>query len=207
MDGARLNVTNTANVADRSIALTGVLNPTSDSGKFNNDGITNVNQPNFYRHQRGLLARRSSCQRHLRSARPRPAATDRGASPAIILADGSYAITATAVDQFGVTTTTAPVTIVPDLVIDTVGPRVVFAAFDRLIGTVYYTFQDFQQDGTTPGGSGLLVQSLSDSANYSLNRVHARPPGKYIVTNITGRRRSDNRLRTTSPWCSTTAAI
>jgi hypothetical protein len=39
------------------------------------------------------------------------------------LADGRSTITATAVDQFGVTRTTAPVTIASDLVIDTAGPR------------------------------------------------------------------------------------
>ena len=38
------------------------------------------------------------------------------------LANGIYQITATGVDQFGETTTTAPVTIVPNLVVDTVGP-------------------------------------------------------------------------------------
>ena len=100
------------------------------------------------------------------------------------LADGNYAITATAVDQFGETTTTAPVTVVPDLVIDTVGPRITYAAFDRFDSTVTYTFQDVLADWATPGGSGLLIQSLSDAANYSLNLVLARPAGTYIVTSI-----------------------
>ena len=55
-----------------------------------------------------------------------------------------------------------------------------------MTGTESYTFQDFQQDGTTPGGSGTLVQSLYDSANYSLNRVHTQGlRARYIVTDIT----------------------
>ena len=102
------------------------------------------------------------------------------------------------------TTTASPVTIVPNLVIDTVGPRVTFAAFDRLTGTLTFTFQDFQQDGVTPGGSGLLVQSLSDSANYSLNRVHApRVLGQVHRHQISAWCPERIRRPTTSPWCST----
>ena len=46
-NGSRLTIDNTANVADNPIVLTGQLNPASDSGKYDNDGITDVAQPNF----------------------------------------------------------------------------------------------------------------------------------------------------------------
>jgi hypothetical protein len=178
-----LNISNTATVNDVAIDLTGILNPASDSGKYNNDGITNVAQPNFY----GTSEPFSHVTLY---AKGNPVGQTQAGSDGAWsitsnhLADGTYAITATAVDQFGRTTTAAPVTIVPSLVIDTVGPRITFAAFDRLTATVTYTFQDVLQNGVTPGGTGLLVQSLSDAANFSLNRVHTRPPGTYIVTGI-----------------------
>ena len=46
--GSKLTITNTANVADNSIPLTGSLNPASDSGLFTGTpDTTNVTQPNF----------------------------------------------------------------------------------------------------------------------------------------------------------------
>jgi hypothetical protein len=185
VDGARLNLTNTATVADNPIVLTGRLNPASDSGKFNNDGITNVTEPNFF----GTSEPFSHVALFANGTPIGQAQAGSDGSWSITsnhLADGSYVIQATAVDQFGVTTTAAPVTITPRLLIDTVGPRITFAAFDRFTGTEFYTFQDVLQDGTTPGGSGPLIQSLSDAANYYLNNVHApKVLGRYIVTNIT----------------------
>jgi hypothetical protein len=161
-----------------------VLNPASDSGKSHSDGITNVAQPNFY----GMSEPFSHVVLFANGTPIGKTQAGSDGSWSITsnhLPDGGYTITAMAVDQFGVTM--APlVTIVPNLVIDTVGPRITFAAFDRLTGTETFTFQDVYQDGTTPGGSGLLIQSLSDAANYYLNRVHApKVLGRYIVTDIT----------------------
>ena len=96
------------------------------------------------------------------------------------LADGHYVITATATDQFGVTTTTAPTTITPNLQIDTVGPVITGAFFNRLNGEVDYTIVD-------PAiASGVRVATLLDSANYLFTKVHANKafPGKWIATNI-----------------------
>ncbi len=46
--GSKLTITNTANVADNSIPLTGSLNPASDSGlSTGTPDTTNVTQPNF----------------------------------------------------------------------------------------------------------------------------------------------------------------
>ncbi|MFO0890701.1 MAG: Ig-like domain-containing protein [Isosphaeraceae bacterium] len=184
LDGTRVIVRNTATVADRAIALSGVLNPASDSGKFNNDAITNINQPNFY----GTSEPFSDVVLYANGSLIGQAEANSDGAWSItsnLLSDGSYAITAQAIDQFGVTTTPTPVTIVPALVIDTIAPRMTYAAFDRMIGTAYYTFQDYLPDQHTPGGTGPLVQSLEDSANFSLNRVHTRPPGTYIVSAIT----------------------
>ena len=180
--GSTLTVPVTANVQDVPMFLIGQLNPLSDSGKSHTDAITNVTQPNFY----GLTqpyANVTLFANGIKVGQAEAASDGYWTINSSALADGTYAITAKATDQFGLTTTASPITIVSNLVIDTVAPRVTNAAFDRLTGTVSFTFQDFPQSATS-GESGLLVQSLSDAANYSLNRVHVRLPGTYIVTAI-----------------------
>lgn len=184
--GSKLTVTNTASVADRPINLTGQLNPASDKGVSNTDDITKVKQPHFFGTSEPLS--------HVTLF-----ATRTGGGPLVqigetqakgngswnivshvALADGSYVITATAVDQFGVTTTAAPVTITAHLVIDTAGPVIASASFNRLSGQVDYVIQ-----GPSPA-SGVNLATLLDSANYELTKVHANKafPGKWIVTNI-----------------------
>jgi len=192
-DGARLTISNpNVTVADNPIVLTGKLNPASDSGKFHNDGITNVNQPNFFGKSEPLstvtLSATASDGTITQIGSVEAGSNGSWSITSDLLADGSYTITASAVDQFGITTTTdQPITTNVGggntLVIDTVGPRITNAQFSRLNETIFFTFQDFPQSATS-GESGLLLQSLSDAANYSLNRVLARPAGTFIVTSI-----------------------
>lgn len=185
--GTTLTIGNTAHIADVPITLTGQLNPASDSGKSHSDGITNVNQPNFF----GTSEPNSHVSLF---------STPTGGSGATLigqgvadasgfwsitsdrLADGSYTITATAVDASGHTTTTAPLSILPNLkegplVIDTVGPRATAVSFDRLTGKVLLTFQDDR--------SGMLQQTLVDAANFAFNKQHSRPLGRFIITSLT----------------------
>src|SRR5207248_165677 len=91
-------------------------------------------------------------------------------------------ITATAIDQFGITTTASPTVITSDLLIDTKGPVIDGLFFNRLNGQVDYIIKD---PGATP--SGVWLPSILDSANYQLTKVHANKafPGKWIVTNVT----------------------
>jgi len=192
-EGSTLTVFNTANVQDNPILLTGTLNPASDSGKYHSDGITKVTQPNF----EGTSEPFSHVTVYANGVPLGSTQTGSDGSWSLTsnirLADGNYAISATAIDQFGKTTTVAPVPIYTNftgpaptntLVIDTVGPRVVAASFNRFDATVTFTFEDFQQNGATPGGSGLLLQSLYDANNYSLNRLLPKPAGTFVVTAI-----------------------
>ncbi len=184
--GSKLTVKNTANVADRPINLFGQLNPATDSGVSDTDDITNVKQPDFFGTSEpfshvalfatplgggvavpiGLTQANGNGYWNIMSVVP--------------LADGRYVINGTAVDQFGVTTTPAPVVITPDLVIDTVGPVITNVVWNRLNGQVDYTIQD-----PSPA-SGLNVATLLNSANYQFTKVHANKayPGKWIATNI-----------------------
>ncbi len=177
VDGSGLTIQNTANVADIPIALTGILNPASDSGYSNTDDITDVKQPKFY----GTSEPFSHVT--LYATAPGGPAVLIGQATAAgdgswkitshVLADGKYLITAHAIDQFG-KTTAGPVVITQKLVIDTVGPRVTGEVFDRLGGSVYLVYQDTN--------SGLNLTTILDAANYSLTKQKGSLPGRYVVT-------------------------
>ncbi len=194
--GSRLTVDNVATVADVSIPLAGTLNPATDSGlSTGTPDVTNVKQPDFFGTSQDLSTVTLS------------ATLLPGGTPFIIgqveagsdgswniqsdipLADGHYSITATAIDQFGETTVTlppSPVVITSNLLIDTAGPVITGMMFNRLNGQVDFTIQD----PPIPGGSapsGVWVNTLLDSSNYLLTKVHPQKnfPGKYYVTNVT----------------------
>ena len=184
--GANLAITNVATVSDVAINLTAQLNPASDSGKFANDAITNVNQPNFFGTSEpfsniNLFATPTGGGATVLIGQTEAGSDGSWNITSNRLADGSYRITATAVDQSGATTA-GPIQVLPTasegaLIIDTVGPRIVNVQFDRLTGGISVTFQDDR--------SGMLTQSLLDAANYSFNRQPPQQPGKFIVTNLT----------------------
>jgi hypothetical protein len=187
--GSRLTVVNTANVADIPIVLTGELNPTSDSGLSTGTvDTTNVTQPDFFGKSEPLSTVTLSATL-LPGGTPfvigQVAAGSDGSwniTSGTVLANGHYEITATAIDQFGVTTTTAPSVITSNLLIDTKGPVIDGLFFNRLNGQVDFIIQD---PGATQ--SGVWVNTLLDSSNYLLSKVHPQKnfPGHYYVSNVT----------------------
>jgi hypothetical protein len=186
--GASLTVTNSATVDDRSIALSGKLNPASDSGISNSDDITNVNQPSFLgtsepRSSVTLLAVPQGGGAPITLGATRALSNGAWAlTSGVALPDGVYTVEATAVDQFGMTTVTvppSPVVITPTLMIDTHGPKVASVFFDRLNGQIDITYTD--------NLSGLLDRTLVDAANYSFSKVHIakQKGGLFLVTSAT----------------------
>ena len=175
LGGSKLTVTNTAHVADVPIVLTGKVNLSTISGQSTSDyDVTNNTQPGFS----GTSAAFSSV-----SVFATPIA---GGAPILLgstqafgngawsltstasLANNEYTITASAVDQFGETTTT-PITIMPALIIDTVGPTITNLTFNRMNATLTVTFQD--------NLSGMDLASVEDSAFYHLS---AKPLSKKV---------------------------
>ncbi len=186
--GSELTVTNTAHVADVALTVTGNLNPASDSGVSNSDDITNVVQPNFL----GTTNQPNATVTLYATASgsSTPFAIGMGVSNANdawsitsdqALANGSYVISAIAVDSAGQTISNTT-TIVSDLVIDTVGPKVTDVVFNRLQGNITVTFQDYGGPGNA--GVGLNLSTVSDAANYQLVSVHHPRVGKYRVNVI-----------------------
>ena len=187
--GSKLTVPNTAHVADIPITLTGILNPASDSGlSTGTPDDTDVAQPDFF----GTSEPFSTVSLYATAVGgglALPIGTVEAGSDGswniastVVLADGHYAITATAIDQFHQTTTTAPTVITANLLIDTAGPVITGAFFNRLNGEVDFTIED---PGAAP--SGVELSTLLNSANYLLTKVHANKayPGKWIVTDVT----------------------
>jgi hypothetical protein len=187
-DGSTDTLTNTANVGDVALTVTGKLNPASDSGESHTDNITDVVQPNFLGTTNQPGATISLYATATGSTTPVLVGT--GTSDASgawsitsdqALADGRYTITAIAVDSSG-HTISSTTTIVPSLVIDTVGPKVTSVEFDRFHGQIVVTFQDY--GGVNNAGVGLDEATVIDASNYQLVTVHHPRVGKYRVNVI-----------------------
>ncbi|AGA30776.1 DUF4394 domain-containing protein [Singulisphaera acidiphila] len=180
------NITATAIVTAVPITpfiVTGRLDPASDSGVSNQDGITNVTTPNFI----GTSAPGSVVRVFVgidpatRVLIASTVADSNGAWRATVvnpLADSAYAnltVEATAVD--GVSQATSPLALV---IIDTVGPRITSMTFDRLRGSITVTFQDDR--------SGLNQSRLVDRASYvftGASVLGSRRNGPFLITSAT----------------------
>ena len=193
--GSVLTVTNTANVADIPITLTGTLSQASDTGASPFDAITKDNTPTFSgnsepRSTVTLLAAPTTANGTIIGGYVVLGQTTTNSSgvwhiTSRRLPDGYWTIAATAIDQFGKTTTgntfpATPVTILPSavqgpLLIDTAGPKVDNVIFNRLNGEVDVVFQD--------GLSGMNLATVVDANNYSLVKQHSLP-AKFLVTNL-----------------------
>jgi hypothetical protein len=197
--GSRLTVDNTATVTALPLSVSGTLAPASDSGlSTGNADVTNVVQPTFTGTVVSTLPSGATVPEAL--ARVSLTTVINGVTTLIgtgttnslgawsitstvALPDGTYAISATATDEFGGLATTS--VIVPSLLIDTTGPVISGMFFNHFNGQVDFTIQDPNPASGPP--SGVFVSSLLDSSNYLLTKVHPNKdyPGQFIVTNVT----------------------
>ncbi len=193
--GSQATILSTADVADIPITVTGILSPGSDTGQSPFDAITDNDMPTFQGTSEPLstvtlLAAQSDAAGTVIGPYVVIGQTTANASgdwkiTSRRLPDGYWTIAATAIDQFGKTTTgntfpAAPVTLLPSavqgpLLIDTAGPKVTDVLFNRLNGEVDVVFQD--------GLSGMNLASLLDSNNYVLTKPNTLP-AKFLVTNL-----------------------
>ncbi len=197
--GSRLTVANTATVTALPLVVSGAIDPSSDSGlSTGHPDVTKVVQPTFTGTVVSTLPSGTTPEANARVSLTTTingvlttigtgTTNSQGAwsitSTVPLQPDGTYAISATATDEFGNLTTTS--TIVPSLLIDTTGPVITGAFFNHLNGQVDFSIQDPSPASGPP--SGVWVNTLLDSSNYLLTKVHANKayPGKWIVTNVT----------------------
>ncbi|MDR3622460.1 MAG: Ig-like domain-containing protein [Paludisphaera borealis] len=194
--GSAVNLANTITINDRPITVSGRLDPASDSGVSNSDAITNVSQPTFQgsvseggakvslyiwsRNEAGLQLPFGGGQTTADSAGAWSFTSDTA------LPDGSYTVYAQAFDHLG-HTTSAVITVVANLVIDTVGPKVTNLVFDNRGGRVLVTFQDF--GGVNGTGVGLNFATIVDANNYRFALIKSavkgfKPGAPWLATGI-----------------------
>ncbi len=164
-----------APTASRPPILTGLLNPSSDSGASNLDAVTNVSRPNFS----GTATPGAIIQVYaVTGGTVVPVeigrtVADVGGSwnvTSATLPDGRYTIEAIGTDP--ARGTAALDVILPNalqgpLVVSTSSPRVTNILFQPLTGRVEVSLQD--------GAGGLDQSSATDATNYSFQRVSPRP--------------------------------
>lgn len=176
-------ITTTATVtANPAFILSGQLNPDSDTGVSNTDGITRDNTPNFFgKASPGAIVRLFAQQ----AGQPDPVligqtVADAGGAWSVTvptIADGSYVVTADTVTQGGMIIDTA--TIRSPLVIDTVGPRINgFSITSAKNGQFQVIYQDDR--------SGLDGATLIDGSNYSVSRTFPKtnPHRYFLISNL-----------------------
>ena len=184
-----VQVVSQGTVTANTIPLTGSLNPSSDTGESHTDAITSDAQPTFFGTSESdvtvsVYAAPTGLGPIFLGKTQTSLSGAWSLTSTYPLADGQYTVTATAVDQGGVNSTT--IQILPNatqglLTIDTVGPKVTGFQFDPLTGKFAVTFQD--------NLSGLNQSDLLNGANYSvtttLNKTHLKLGQKFIVTSLT----------------------
>jgi hypothetical protein len=164
-----------------SSTLTGKLSPSSDSGASRSDAITNVTRPTFT----GTFEPHSSITLFARSLSTgatqvigHGSTNSRGAwtIKAATLANDGYVITVSGTNT--AKQLTASTVILPashPLVIDTVGPRITSAEFDRLTGVVTLILQD--------NLSGLDPSRFASSASYAFMNLATHQ--KFALSHVT----------------------
>src|SRR5271157_962698 len=155
--------------------FTGRLDPLSDTGESNSDGITNINQPTFSGTAQpySLIQIYSKLPQQLGPILQGSTIAGADGSWSLAtgpLADGTYAISATVTPPGG-----APVSSValPPLVIDTVAPRVTGVVYSRAEDEVEVVFRD--------DASGMNLESLRNPQNYNLI---GHPQRRYASTSL-----------------------
>jgi hypothetical protein len=156
--------------------LSGRLDPSSDTGVSQSDGITRVKQPRFSgTTSPGATVRLyEDSLAHLLAQRVADQSGNWSLTPTEPFADGRYTLFATAAyPPLGVV---GPAFLLPQpLVIDTIGPRVFAATLDRRTARVTLILQDER--------SGLVPAELMDTRSY-LATTPARKPRRLTIRKV-----------------------
>ena len=164
--GSKASATGSVTPLTAIVPVTGALNPASDSGPSNSDGITNVTAPNFLGHAAPFAEVSLFSIQGGQSAPVSLGQVQADADGAWNLTvgtpfiDGAYVILASAVSAHGhPDSPLAPILAAP-LIIDTQAPIVAAALLDPRAGQIEIAFVDY--------GSGMNLASLINSYAYGI---------------------------------------
>jgi len=174
--GASLQATAQASVSVIPLTLTGQLNPASDSGLSNQDGITNITQPNFNGTSEPgavvtLVAQPLGGGSAIQIAQTATSSSGFWSVNSSTLSNGSYTVTAVASDSFGQSTTTTIEPASHPLEIDTSAPQVGPIVYNRAAGQISILLQD--------NLSGFNLGSIT--SGYSFTNAAAKNSGNLVV--------------------------
>jgi Bacterial Ig-like domain len=174
---ASANVTVLVNAA--SGTFSGMLDPASDTGVSNTDGITSINQPTFVGTATPyaivqLLARPQGQSNLVSLGQTVTDPTGQWSLTVGPMLDGVYSIFANVAPPQGFPVQVVPISANNQIVIDTVGPRVVSVVPDLRNHQILVSFQD--------NLSGLDLSTLTNPANYVLIGPHPRRAAPITVS-------------------------
>jgi len=197
--GSATTISNEITVQGRPLTISGGLDPASDSGASSSDEITNVVRPTF----RGRVSEGGATIRLDVSAVfivPKvglvvlpvsigtTVADASGAWSFTVddaLYDGIYWIQAQAFDSSSLTNSDLTM-LTSNLVVDTVGPKVLGLTFNRAAGEIVVQFID--RGGNADGGVGLDLATVVDANNYRFTPAGAaigpRRAARWIIGGI-----------------------
>jgi VCBS repeat-containing protein/autotransporter-associated beta strand protein len=157
------------------------LDPNSDTGVSNSDGITKDNTPTFFGTTRANLQVKLYVRPWGSGATPMQVGTTTADSQgnwritSNLLPDGHYEVLAAAFRPNG--QSTGQVISFGELTVDTVAPRVDAAVLSPKTGQVYISFQDNM--------SGMAQPNIGNAANYSFAKIYTHAPRAFAVNTAT----------------------
>jgi len=171
-DGSTTTIETVADVEVLTVPVIGRLSPGSDTGLSANDAMTNQTRPSFQGFAVPgstvmLFGRRTNSQNIFLIGEVSTSPEDGGfvfSGPA--MEDGSYEILAASKNRAGIQNSPL-VTIAPNMMVDTTGPRVADVFLEPSRGRLVVTLQDSL--------SGMNAQSLLNPALYNMTNSQGRP--------------------------------
>ena len=167
-DGITAAAAGTITILDRYILVGGRLAPSSDTGASSSDGVTSVKQPVFIGTAEAgdlvtITGQRADMAAPVVIGRAVVGADGSWSLATSPLADGTYAIVASAADAGG--HVSSPPVAFPNLVIDAAGPRITSVSLNPKTGKIVIAVQDDR--------AGFSDSELSKASNYSVSASDA----------------------------------
>ena len=188
--GAQAIAVSTATILDAPLrTVTGQLNPGSDTGASNADGITRFAQPNYFGFTDSpgatiaVVATPYGGTPSFWAPRQSDNAGAWNVTSNVALPDGAYTITVYASDHYNGSNLVS-IVLPQTLQIDTVGPKVVGTVFTPLSGYALVTYQDYGGWADLRGGPEPGDRARPEQLRFAFVSSQVRgykPPTRWLI--------------------------